>query len=480
MPPFLPQLSSVVRTTIQLSVLASIALGWTTSALAAAPQEFRGGWSPNAPYQYETIDGGGDPRLSGYDIEVAKAVASRAGLRLSFEEHPSEQTLQFVQEGLLDFALAATSEESRRDWAWFTVPYRLEKIGLLTRWGDVSRWAANTPLASLRRLLEDGGRVALIRGFYYGPEVAALRRDERFLQQQQWLEVEQETDLIDALLSLQVEGVLADPHSAVSAVARVDALGKINGVPGSLYEAPLCFLLSKKSVSKEQAAAFNQALIDLKTSGHLEQISRHYLLPQLLSVTTQTAWFRAFDIIGTIAFAISGVLIARREKYDLIGACVLAALPAVGGGVLRDLISGRSPIGIVESPSLLLIVFGTVLCGLVFFTLQDWFFKGRAPSGNSSSDEKMFRWRSSRGMLELCDAIGLATFTIVGVVVAIQQRCEPLWLWGPVMAGLTAAGGGVLRDVLRSQADIPTLKGTIYPVGLWTKTRSFPVPSRPS
>ena len=49
------------------------------------------------------------------------------------------------------------------------------------------------------------------------------------------------------------------------------------------------------------------------------------------------------------------------------------------------------------------------------------------------------------------------------MMVAVEQRCEPLWLWGPVFAALTGAGGGILRDVLRARADIPTLKGTLYP-----------------
>ena len=48
-------------------------------------------------------------------------------------------------------------------------------------------------------------------------------------------------------------------------------------------------------------------------------------------------------------------------------------------------------------------------------------------------------------------------------MVAVEQQCEPLWLWGPLLGALTAAGDGVLRDVLRSQSDIPTLKGSMYP-----------------
>ncbi|MBK5969299.1 MULTISPECIES: TRIC cation channel family protein [Thiorhodovibrio] len=141
---------------------------------------------------------------------------------------------------------------------------------------------------------------------------------------------------------------------------------------------------------------------------------------------------------------------------------LLAALPAVGGGVMRDLISGRSPIGILQSPTLLLLVLGTVLAALFIYAIHDiWGNSYAAEPAQGENDP--FRWASTRGLLEVSDAIGLAAFTVTGVIVAAVQRCEPLWLWGPLLAAMTAAGGGVLRDVLRSQADIPTLKGTIYP-----------------
>lgn len=110
----------------------------------------------------------------------------------------------------------------------------------------------------------------------------------------------------------------------------------------------------------------------------------------------------------------------------------------------------------------MLLVIGTVLAGMVVFAVQDRWRKSLTSDVPNDGDDT-FRWASSRGLLEISDAIGLATFTITGVIVAAAQRCEPLWLWGPLLAALTAAGGGVLRDVLRSQADIPTLKGVIYP-----------------
>lgn len=425
-------------------------------AISQTP-ELRGGWSPGLPYQFEAAGPGGETKLSGLDIEIMKEVSRRAGFRPLFLEFSWENNLRAVREGELDFALAATPIEARMEWAWFSEPYRTEKIALFVRRGEGGGQPGEAPLGALARLLADGRRIAVVRGYYVGPEATALLEREEFASQ--IVLVDDDKRLIDALLTGTAYAILADRLAVASAAWKADALSRIELLSGILYETPLCFMFSKLATPRSTVEAFDAALEEMRASGRLATITRHYLVPQLLLITMKTPWFVAFDVIGTIAFAISGVLIARRERYDIIGACVLAALPAVGGGVMRDMITNRSPIGIVQTPMLLFLVLGTVLLGTLFFFLQDWFSK----QDTRSTRQQSFRWASNLGALEVFDAIGLATFTIIGVMVAVEQRCEPLWLWGPMLGALTAAGGGVLRDVLRSQSDIPTLKGSIYP-----------------
>jgi hypothetical protein len=76
--------------------------------------------------------------------------------------------------------------------------------------------------------------------------------------------------------------------------------------------------------------------------------------------------------MGLVTFALSGVILAYEGQYTLFGAVMLAVLPSVGGGVVRDLLLQREPIGIVRNPAALLIVFATVLAGMIvvkFFAL---------------------------------------------------------------------------------------------------------------
>ena len=186
-------------------------------------------------------------------------------------------------------------------------------------------------------------------------------------------------------------------------------------------------------------------------------ILRHYAMPVLLAITVQRPWFNLFDIVGTIAFAISGVLLARREHYDIFCAFILASLPAVGGGVLRDLISGRSPLAVVASPIYLYAILATVLAGALAYKVTDYLGR-RGVAPDSVQGVKL-----SSNIYLFFDAVGLSAFTVICVVVAVEQQCEPLWLWGPLLAALTGAGGGIIRDVVRADSNNPNLKGSFYP-----------------
>lgn len=107
--------------------------------------------------------------------------------------------------------------------------------------------------------------------------------------------------------------------------------------------------------------------------------------------------------------------------------------------------------------------------------------KGRAAELPAESSKepiernRLSRPGSGRAAALQTDALGLAAFTVTGVVVAFATQSEPLWLWGPILAALTGAGGGILRDVVRSDPHIPTLKGELYPeiAFVWGGVLSF-------
>lgn len=135
----------------------------------------------------------------------------------------------------------------------------------------------------------------------------------------------------------------------------------------------------------------------------------------------------ALDLVGIFAFALTGGLVAVKKGLDLFGVLVLAAAAALGGGVVRDVLIGDTPpVGISDWRLL-----GTaVLAGIITFL----FHPGVA--------------RISK-VVRVLDAAGLATFAIGGSLKALGAGVDPLA--AVLVGGITAIGGGMVRDVLAGQ-----------------------------
>ncbi len=141
--------------------------------------------------------------------------------------------------------------------------------------------------------------------------------------------------------------------------------------------------------------------------------------------------FYLLDLCGVAVFSVSGALAAGRKGMDFLGVVVIAALTAIGGGTLRDLLLYRHPISWITDPTYLLVVIAAALLTLVYVRL-------RQPPGNA---------------LLLADALGLALFTISGAQIAEAAKLPPIIV--VLMGTMTGVAGGVLRDIL--SAEIPLI-----------------------
>lgn len=134
--------------------------------------------------------------------------------------------------------------------------------------------------------------------------------------------------------------------------------------------------------------------------------------------------FYYLDLLGVAVFAVSGVLAVSRRGLDLFGVLVVAALTAIGGGTLRDLLLDRHPIFWIADPSYLLVI-AAATPGAVLY----------------------LRRRPQPGRLFLlADTLGLALFTLSGAQVAEALALPPVII--VVMAVMTGVAGGLMRDVL--------------------------------
>ena len=131
--------------------------------------------------------------------------------------------------------------------------------------------------------------------------------------------------------------------------------------------------------------------------------------------------------VGVLTFAVSGALVAVRQRFDLIGALVLAAVTAIGGGSIRDVVVGSLPPASFTNEPLLWTV--AIAAVATFYVHR--------------------RLRLESRWLYALDTLGLAIFAALG---AERGLTFGLGLWGTVFAGaVSGVGGGVLRDVLTGQ-----------------------------
>lgn len=140
--------------------------------------------------------------------------------------------------------------------------------------------------------------------------------------------------------------------------------------------------------------------------------------------------FHFLDLIGTMAFALSGALTAMSKKMDPFGVFIIAFVTAVGGGTLRDILIGRNPVGwMLDLNYVYVIAVGFVLA-IIF-------------------RKKFDKLRTS---LFLFDTIGLGVFTLIGLEKGIHIGLHPIIC--VALGTMTACFGGVIRDILCTEIPV--------------------------
>lgn len=139
------------------------------------------------------------------------------------------------------------------------------------------------------------------------------------------------------------------------------------------------------------------------------------------------------NIIGTVAFTISGYLVGFHKRLDALGVIIVALLTAIGGGMMRDVLIGHIPQVFTQNTALIVIFITLILSWLLSLqhqrqpVLSTWFI--------------------------VADALGLAAFSITGAQAGLHLHLN---LFGVITLGfVTAVGGGIARDILVN--DVPII-----------------------
>lgn len=148
--------------------------------------------------------------------------------------------------------------------------------------------------------------------------------------------------------------------------------------------------------------------------------------------------FFLMEMIGTVAFACSGAMVAIEKRLDLLGIIVLGETTAVGGGMIRDIIIGIHPPALFVDPIYVIAAFVSVM---VLFVAVKYFYQSA-----DILESPMYE-----AVLNLLDAIGLGAFTVVGIDTAVGAGFGEYKFLMIFLGVITGVGGGILRDMMAGQ-----------------------------
>ncbi|NQX90847.1 MAG: trimeric intracellular cation channel family protein [Flavobacteriales bacterium] len=141
-------------------------------------------------------------------------------------------------------------------------------------------------------------------------------------------------------------------------------------------------------------------------------------------------WIHFISLLGTLVFAISGTLTAIQKRFDLVGSLIIGFVTALGGGTVRDVLIGKTPVGWLTEPNYYVVIIVGYIIAQVF-------------------KSKVLRLKKS---MFLFDTIGIGMFTILGIQISLEQG---LSIGASLLLGvISACFGGVIRDVLTNEVPL--------------------------
>lgn len=408
------------------------------------------GWYLWEPYQYNKVTVGG-VALTGMDIELVKSLSSQIGVESRYEQVDWEDHQQDLFLGKRDMAAGATYTKDRAKYVYFSEPYRYEENSLFMRKDSIKELDFDSVSEFLVQVRLQNFNLGVTKGFTYAdPQINLFVTDPT--NRDIVREYKNDVEALQALIKGDIDGFMSDRVVGAAAILNSKATSRIHEIQLNI-KTPIHLMFSKKSVPLDVVDKYNQVIRKFSGSEEYKDIVKTYLYPVMLLQTIDSQWFYFVGVIGTLAFAISGIAIAAKENATLFGTFLFAMLPSVGGGVMRDILINRDEVGLFLTPSYMYYILIIVLVGFSAIRLLEYYNK------NANEDSLIMKFWDNT--LVFGDALGQAAFIVTGVSIAIMARIEPIELWGPFFAFLTANSGGILRDLIRKEHYIMCLNGTI-------------------
>jgi polar amino acid transport system substrate-binding protein len=226
------------------------------------------GWDPWPPFHYTGFGG----ELTGFDVDLVRAMANDTGCELDFERDSWAALLARVRDGNIDLVTGATMTPERQEFALFSEPVRREEFALFVRVGELGNWEAE----NLRELMERGMRLGITEAYVYDDSVEEILEDPAFADNV--LRSRFGEANIGRLLDGEIDAFVEDVFAARTMIRRLGFEGAISRHRMTLGEGTeVRIMYSRSSVTSELVAGFDRSLVQLKESGDYDALRQRYL-----------------------------------------------------------------------------------------------------------------------------------------------------------------------------------------------------------
>ncbi|TWX48358.1 substrate-binding periplasmic protein [Colwellia hornerae] len=243
-------------------LLLGLLLIFNSSAYTASSRDYAVGWELWYPYQYHNKK----QELVGLDFDIFNAIIKEANLKVTFTELPWKRHLQYIKTGKMDMAMGASHTLEREESAYFSLPYRLEKVNLFVKKGMTDK----IKLETLSDLINSNYMIGVEGGYFYGEEFQELVTTKDFHSHiNNVIDLEQNVAL---LLKGHIDGFLVDPVTMKVFSEKYALQDEFEMHSLKIYQDNIHIMLSRESCSLETLNLINKAITKLKTNGEIAKI----------------------------------------------------------------------------------------------------------------------------------------------------------------------------------------------------------------
>jgi polar amino acid transport system substrate-binding protein len=218
------------------------------------------------PYQYADVGG----KVAGLDIELVETVVTNMGCTITYQQGTWVNLLMALKEGEVDILLGASKTEAREQFALFSDAYRMEEFSLYIRSGDTTR----AEFATVADFIQSGSKIGIVEDYLYGDAVSAMRDGPDTAKY--FVNAIMGELNIARLLDSDIDGFLEDSFVGASMLRRKALSSYIVAQGITIQTGNAYVMFSKKNVTPEQLATFNQHLAKVKSNGVYQDILAKY------------------------------------------------------------------------------------------------------------------------------------------------------------------------------------------------------------